>query len=117
MKKLFSVLTIITACLVNQAFASSACLSMELVNWSPTSVTFTTAVDPGYIPTVDSKQKYILPGDFMAGCSSNTCDIFVAAASGGQYVRIASVPKGTRIIYNGPNQYYLDTHANVQCPG
>lgn len=100
----------------NLTLAAKPTLCIALNNLSHIAVEFSTAADPGWIPVVQSNSSYTLNGDFMQGCLSNSCNIFITPKDGNKYTIITSVPKGSRIIYSNPNQYSLDVNAGVRCP-
>ena len=114
MKKLFlSTYFFMSLIASTVSMASTNTLSIALKNLSDTPVQFAPTVDPGYIPTVQANEDYILAGDFMAGCIQGKCEIYINPVDGSQSTLVNGVSKGTRIFYQGPGQYVLDTKAKV----
>jgi hypothetical protein len=101
----------------NSAFADKG-LCIALTNYSPSAVEFSGIADPGYVYTVQQKDSATLSGDHMAGsCFGDSCAVSIYALDGStpKGMTINHLPRGTRIIYGGPNQYYSDVHAKVKC--
>lgn len=101
-------------------FAANNNLCIALTNYSATAVDFDSLMSPGGAYTVQPKQTAILSSDHMVGACIPTdglCTVIVNSLfhGGDDYVLIDSLPRGTRIIYGGAKDYYLDKNANVAC--
>lgn len=114
-KTIVTILSSVSFLMSSVVFSANNNLCIALLNLGSAPVKFTTAVDPGYEPVVKPNENVTLPGDFMVGCYSDRCTIYVIPPDY-NYTQIKDVPIGSQIIYYGPQHYILDTHAKIQCP-
>lgn len=115
MKKKIIIVLMTTFLSETPIFAASECIA--LTNYSDVAVEFDSLVSPGYSYTVQPKTSATLSGDHMAGAcrGSNSCNVTVSSIDHTGYSIIKDLPRGTHIVYGGPNQYYLDKNAHAPC--
>ncbi len=100
-------------------FAASDRLCIALTNDS--SVDFDSLVSPGQGYTVQPKQTATLSRDHMVGACITRNGLCIVSVfpldNSGDGALIRDLPRGTHIIYGGPNDYYLDKNAQMPCIG